>query len=149
MTHDEARIPRGIRNNNPMNVRERPNDKTRWSGERATDDDPAFEEFETMEDGVRCGAKILLNYQRLYHLKTVRQILNRFAPPAENDTDSYVRHIADKMRVDSDEPVNLKIPGRMLDLVAAIIDHENGYRPDGSPWVSTATIMDGVLKVVS
>jgi hypothetical protein len=137
-------VPRGIRNNNPGNIREIKSDGTRWVGERATDDDPLFEEFDTMAHGVRALARILRTYQRVHGLKTVRGIIGRWAPACENDTAAYVRHVADRMRADPDAPINLAVPGRLADLVAAVIDHECGYRKDGSPWVSTPTILAGV-----
>ena len=38
-------VPRGIRNNNPLNIRKGNN----WKGERPNQTDKAFEEFETMQ----------------------------------------------------------------------------------------------------
>jgi hypothetical protein len=53
-------VPRGIRLNNPGNIKEAPGDKTQWQGERATDDDPVFEEFVSPEAGIRALARTLL-----------------------------------------------------------------------------------------
>lgn len=49
--------PRGIRNNNPLNIRKGNN----WKGERPNQTDPAFEEFESMEMGIRAAIKLIRN----------------------------------------------------------------------------------------
>lgn len=127
-----SRIPRGIRMNNPGNIKELPGDKTRWKGERATDDDPVFEEFGRPEDGIRALAKVLLTYQRKHGLSTVRALIARWAPPAENDTDSYVGAVAARMGIGPDGPVMLTDRAMLVLLVEAIIRHENGIQPYGS-----------------
>ena len=58
MNKSDKRLTRGERNNNPGNIRQTDAD---WIGERATDSDPAFEEFTTPEDGIRALARLLLN----------------------------------------------------------------------------------------
>ena len=68
-------LPRGIRSNNPGNIRESSTDKTQWGGERATDDDPVFEEFETPQHGIRAMTRILMTYQNRYDLMTVSEMM--------------------------------------------------------------------------
>lgn len=118
-------LTRGERNNNPGNIREYANDP-HWVGERATDDDSAFEEFETPEAGIRALAKVLLAYQRRHGLATVRAFITRWAPSNENNTESYIDAVAQSMGVLSDSPIDLESSMRMFDLVKAIIRHENG-----------------------
>lgn len=115
---------RGERNNNPGNIREI--DGVQWKGERATDDDKAFEEFDTPEDGIRALAKILLNYQRKHGLRTVNSIINRWAPSNENDTLAYVDAVSRQMGVLTMAEIDLESSSRLFDLVKAIIRHENG-----------------------
>ena len=124
-------MTRGIRNHNPFNIRELRGDRTNWVGERATDDDPQFEEFEHEIYGIRAGVKILLNYQRLHGLWTLRQMMLRFAPPEDgNDTESYVSHLIGAMHVDPDERIDLRyVPGALNAMVRGIIRHENGHNP--------------------
>jgi len=90
----DKQLPRGIRNNNPGNLKELSGDKTQWQGERATDDDPIFEEFETMEYGIRALMKILINYMKKYKLRTIIEIIKRFAPASENDTRAYINSVS-------------------------------------------------------
>lgn len=117
---------RGERANNPGNIREYPGDTTAWVGERSTDDDPDFEEFNTPSDGIRALAKVLLSYQRRYGIRTIRGIIKRWAPDVENDTEAYIRSVAKRMGVQDVEPLDLTHRPTMQKLVGAIIWHENG-----------------------
>lgn len=82
--------PRGIRNNNPLNIRRGQS----WLGLCPTQTDPEFCQFRTMELGIRAACKIIQTYIRKYHLTTVREIIYRWAPPTDgNDTGSYVRQV--------------------------------------------------------
>ena len=122
-------VPRGIRLNNPGNIKESPGDKTQWQGERATDDDPVFEEFMSPEAGIRALARILLGYQRRHGLNTIAGIINRWAPGCENDTGSYITHVAVRLGVTPDQAIDLTKADTMVGLVEAIIRHENGQQP--------------------
>jgi len=135
----EHKLTRGERNNNPGNIRESAGDATRWQGERDTDDDRAFEEFKTPHDGIRALAKVLLNYQRRHHLDTVRQIIGRWAPPVENNTESYIKAVARSMATDADTPLDLEDEDRLAALTMAIIQHENGrcIYPHSQIWAAT------------
>lgn len=128
--------PRGIRNNNPGNIRQ---GSTRWDGESEVDLDPEFEEFETPEMGIRAMARILTNYQTRHGLSTLRQIIERWAPPAENNTGAYVGAVARDTGIDPDAPINvvLELPA----LIPAIIRHENGEQP-----YSQAQIAEGINR---
>jgi hypothetical protein len=123
------RPPRGIRLNNPGNLKEAPGDKTQWIGERAADDDPIFEEFESPIYGIRALAKVLLSYYRRHHLKSVGAIISRWAPPSENDTLAYVAHVAQSMGVLADQELSIDKPHILRGLLKAIIKHENGIQP--------------------
>ena len=117
-------LPRGIRNNNPGNIKELRGDSTLWQGERATDDDAVMEEFNTMADGIRALGKVLLNYQKVHGLNTVRGIIGRWAPTSENNTGAYVAAVAGKLGVTPDQPIEVRL--YLQKLVKAICEHENG-----------------------
>ena len=72
------RLPRGIRNRNPGNIRK---SGDRWKGLAPLQSDPAFFIFETPLWGIRAMATILRNYQRRHGLKSLVQIIGRWAPP--------------------------------------------------------------------
>jgi hypothetical protein len=119
-------VPRGIRNNNAGNIRISP---TRWKGKKTPSADKSFEQFDTPENGIRAMAKILLAYNKLYGLDTVEKIINRWAPPIENDTDSYVRAVSSALGVNPDDVIRVKSPNILSLLIRAIIKHENGQQP--------------------
>ena len=85
--------PRGIRNNNPLNIR-RSGDK--WQGLKTLQEDREFFQFETIELGWRAAFVILCKtYYGKYKLRTIRGIVSRWAPAKENDTPAYIRHVSD------------------------------------------------------
>jgi hypothetical protein len=91
--NNELKEPRGIRNNNPLNIR-RSGD--RWQGLRALQEDRAFCQFSTMEYGWRAAFVILCKtYYVKYKLRTIRDIVSRWAPANENNTAAYIRHVSD------------------------------------------------------
>lgn len=136
--------PRGIRNNNPGNIDRRPG--VVWQGMSADQStDPRFVVFEAPEWGIRAIAKILLNYQRQHKLTTVRQMIGRWAPPNENDTNAYAVAVARALGVAPDDKISLASDrGKLVALVAAIIRHENGMQP-----YSLAVIAEGVGRALA
>lgn len=118
-----ADAPRGIRNNNPGNIEK----GDAWQG--LADDQSQDERFAVFTDpvwGIRALAKTLLTYRNNYGIRTPRQIISRWAPSTENDTGSYVAHVAAAAGIGADEPVT---DDRLPAVVAAIIKHENGVQP--------------------
>ena len=84
---------RGWRNNNPLNIRR----GERWMGLTPTQSDVAFCRFQSMEFGYRAAAKVLKSYYRYLTQKgrafTVRNIISRWAPASENNTEGYIRRV--------------------------------------------------------
>ncbi|WP_029225778.1 hypothetical protein, partial [Vibrio tasmaniensis] len=87
-------LPRGVRNNNPLNIRESKGDRTQWDGEHLLDLDKSFEEFKHPVYGFRAGARVLRSYSR-QGFRTLSEIINRFAPSIENDTELYIKHVSE------------------------------------------------------
>lgn len=118
---------RGIRNNNPGNIRW----GDEWKGllPEVQRTDKSFCQFRTPEFGIRAMIIILRNYQSKYGLKTVTGIIKRWAPPNENDTQAYIRSVAMATRTDADKPIDLKDSRKLFPLLQAIIKHENGTQP--------------------
>ena len=82
---------RGIRNNNPLNIIKGCN----WKGERPIQKDKHFEEFESMQMGLRAGIKLIKNHINGFNgrrrpCNTIRKLINTWAPITENDTQSYI-----------------------------------------------------------
>lgn len=119
-----ANAPRGIRNNNPGNIQK----GAGFQGE-VEGNDPRFATFATPEDGIRAIGMNLLIYQRQHGLDTVQGILNRWAPPSENDTGAYVGQVARALGVEPNQQLDLSDPATLTGLTAAIIRHENAMQP--------------------
>jgi hypothetical protein len=117
--------PRGIRNNNPGNIRH--GDK--WQGLADKQTDASFCVFKAPEWGIRALVKILRNYQTKHGLKTVESIINRFAPQIENDTSSYILSVCQVLDVKPRDVIDVFEPGIMINLLKAVIRHENGIQP--------------------
>ena len=114
--------PRGIRNNNPLNIRVG-ND---WQGERKPNTDGAFEQFQTMQYGYRAAFKLLKTYMGKYRCHTIRQIIHKWAPPRENDTNAYVRRVAGISKLNPDVIIAFWHKQTMIDLAYAMTIVENG-----------------------
>lgn len=127
-------IPRGIRNNNPGNI---DRNATAWQGMAADQSsDPRFVVFNSPEYGIRAMAKVLMSYGAKYGIDTVRGVINRWAPPNENDTEAYIVHVAETLGVGPDTHISLSSPSVLVVLVAAIIKHENGQQPYDQPTIA-------------
>lgn len=134
--------PRGVRNNNPGNI---DRNATKWQGMSADQSsDPRFVVFIAPKYGIRALAKTLITYQEKYGLKTVRQIINRWAPAQENDTAAYIRVVARECRVDPDAIIDLDSSAVMLPLVRAIVRHENGGCPYSDDELMAGLYLAGV-----
>lgn len=101
---------RGIRNNNPFNIKR---SRNKWLGKlpKSICEDKVFEQFSSMEYGVRAGLLLLRNYVNRYHLVSVEQIIGRFAPPSENDTHHYVIYIYNTLSIFGANPKEVGIVG--------------------------------------
>ena len=80
-------------NNNPLNIRA---GKSKWLGQvlpQRGSGEGAFCHFESMEYGIRAAFCLLRTYATKYRLNCVKDIITRWAPPSENDTQSYIRHV--------------------------------------------------------
>lgn len=115
---------RGLRNCNPGNLRiGQP-----WQGQ-VEGEDKSFCTFQSAEYGIRALCKLLLTYYRKYELNTVKDIINRYAPASENDSEGYQHHVAACLDVGVNQCINVEDRAVMRALLVAIIKHENGSCP--------------------
>lgn len=116
---------RGIRNNNPGNIRI---SSAEWQGKvsKEKNTDGAYEQFTSPEYGIRALAKTLVTYMTKHGLVTVAGIINRWAPPSENQTGAYAAAVAKALKVPVDAPLTM---AALPALTKAIIQHENGVQP--------------------
>ena len=116
------RIPRGIRNNNPLNLRVGNN----WKGEVANPSDHAFEQFTEMKWGVRAAFIVLRNYIVRHKCNTIRKIIPRWAPANENNTLAYIATVSQRANIQPDEPISFDNTCQMIALLLAMCYVENG-----------------------
>ena len=121
-------LPRGLRNNNRGNIRR---NSDVFQGEK-TSSDREFKQFKSMAYGYRAIFKILSNYGRNYHLKTIRQMIGRWAPENENDTGAYVKAVSDYAGIPADDPIDINDREQMIRIVAGMSKVENGREADMS-----------------
>ena len=119
-------IARGIRNNNPLNIRR---SKDKWKGMRMQQTDPSFCQFETLEYGWRAAFYLLTRtYYHKYRLFTIRAIISKWAPPMENKTEAYIANVSRLTGIGPDEPIGIPSdkPSRWMAVGVAMAIQENG-----------------------
>lgn len=124
-THSNAKLPRGLRNNNPLNIRKNPNNK--WLG-ALKGNDPEFETFINCAYGIRAAFIIIRNYLKNPKLpvKTIAGIISRWAPPSENNTAAYISRVCHLALVNANDKADFTNKTMMCSLVKAMIIVENG-----------------------
>ena len=95
---------RGIRNNNPLNIR---HSADQWQGACEEQTDNNFVQFQNMAYGYRAVWKTLQSYYNRFETQgkpfTVRNIISRWAPPNENDTEAYIRFVLKTAKLNGEE----------------------------------------------
>lgn len=134
--------PVGIRNNNPGNIRW---DGTQWQGlANPMYDAGRYLRFVDPLAGLRAlGKDLRSKYGR--GLRTVRAIISVYAPPSENKTEAYVNHVASRLQVGTDEP--LDVPGRLIEFMRAVVAHECGSIWEN--YYSPADYAEGARRALS
>ena len=118
-------MSRGLKNNNPGNIRR---SKTRYVGEISPSTDAEFKQFESVAYGYRAMFVLLDSYRRRYSLSTIRQMINRYAPPSENFTEGYIRFVAQRTGIRPDEVLDTRSERDMVPIVMAMSEIENGVK---------------------
>jgi len=151
-------LTRGIRNNNPGNIRI--NKANNWQGKiNSTDKD--FEQFINIAMGLRALMVTLRTYQNKHGLKTIRQIINRWAPGSENNTTKYIDAVAGFMSLSANSELDLSSKSTLIQLTKAIVKHEcspDHYRIteddyfeayDLLPPVTSSTINNSTMQITT
>lgn len=121
----QSNLPRGMRNNNPGNIRI---GASEWQGKISIDKntDGAFEQFVAYPWGVRAMIKLLKDtYMGKWGLVTIRDIINKYAPSSENDSVAYINTVSNKTGLSPDQTLS---PDKttIKKLVQAMAKVENG-----------------------
>jgi hypothetical protein len=115
-------LSRGLRNNNPGNIRR---NSDVFQGEINPSRDKDFKQFKTMAHGYRAMFKILSNYYRNYKLDTIRKMISRWAPENENNTNAYIKAVSDYAGIPANDQISFDRE-QMIRIVAGMSKVENG-----------------------
>jgi hypothetical protein len=126
---------RAVRNNNPGNIER----GAKWQGlmpaAEMTPDQSAesrFAVFKSPKWGFRALAITLITYQDKRRaadgsiIDTVEEAISRWAPPSENDTESYVRQVCRLTGFDRRDRLDFHSRADLAPLAKAIATHECG-----------------------
>lgn len=120
-------MSRGLENRNPGNIRQ---SRVCYKGEVRPSRDPEFKQFESPAWGYRAIFVLLDTYRRRHGLRSLREMISRWAPPSENRTEAYIRAVADDTGIDPDEPIDTRDRKTMVPVAASISRVENGVAAD-------------------
>lgn len=137
----ETSVARGIRNNNPGNIRK---SKDAWIGLASVQMDEEFCTFESAEYGIRAMVVLLLGYAKRHGLNTIAGIIRRWAPAVENNTAAYISSISQQTGFAPDQPLELRNEQILTALISAIIAHENGINPYSSSQIQRGLELAGI-----
>ncbi|MCL2728358.1 MAG: structural protein P5 [Bacteroidales bacterium] len=118
-------MPRGLRNNNPLNIR---HNKDVFQGE-VKGTDKAFKTFSTMPYGYRAAFVTLATYNSR-GWNTIEKIISRWAPPCENDTERYIANVERWSGIPRNKLLTLADGADYVMIVAAMSFMENGRNAD-------------------
>ena len=117
----------GQRINNPYNIRQANQGFVGESGEEG-----GFVSFDDPMYGVRAADRVLSTYDRDYGINSIRGLLNRYAPPEDdNDTESYISYVSNKLGVDPDAEIDLSNPEVRSQVLSpiAMFESRSEYSP--------------------
>lgn len=112
---DVPGYPVGLRNNNPGNLRPLSNG-VKWQGEIEKDYANNLSRFQNIFYGIRAMGTDITGDIAKHDLNTIRKLITAYAPPIENDTESYIQYVSNFTGIDSDQliPLNSNVIGSIM-----------------------------------
>jgi hypothetical protein len=110
--------------NNPGNIR--------FNADRGeipglTGESKGFNTYASPAEGFDDMGNLLDIYYNRHGLRTVGDILNRWAPPSENDTNNYANFVSEQLGTSPDAPIDLANPETKRNLMMAMTRMEKGH----------------------
>jgi len=118
----KATLPLGVRNNNPLNIEW--NKRNDWDGQLSNSGE-RFARFKNPAYGFRAAAKVLRSYSR-QGFTTLEQMINRFAPSHENDTNLYAKNVSEWTNIGQNQVVNVHDNAELAKVIHAMSRMEVG-----------------------
>lgn len=142
MKKEKKKEPRGIKNNNPLNIRK----GSSWKGERPVQTDPSFEEFISMEYGIRAGLRLMRNHINGFKgsrpkMNTLKKLISVWAPPSENATSNYVDFVASQVGLSSSAILDPNDRTQMCNIARAMAFVECGVWIEPEKFISAWYLM--------
>lgn len=133
-------MPKGISNNNPLNLRW--SVANNWQGQTGADAD-GFAQFTTAQYGIRAAVITMVNGYIKKGYNTIAKIIGRWSPVndpgnAAGSTQNYIDFVALHAAMGKDDIVDT-LPTAIFNIVRAMIEFENGYNP-----YSDVTLWQGI-----
>lgn len=100
--------------------------------------DKAFCQFISMRWGLRAAVIILKKYITKYECDTIRKIINRWAPPSENDTVSYVDTVCQRTCLKPNEKLKFTDKASLCSIILAM-----SYVENGGQYITFKDVIDG------
>ncbi|MCK9302573.1 MAG: structural protein P5 [Bacteroidales bacterium] len=117
--------PRGLRNNNPLNIR---HNADTFQGE-IKGNDKSFKTFSAMPYGYRAAFVTLATYLSRGN-NTIEKIIAKWAPPIENNTESYIASVEKYSGVSRNKELTATNGADYILIVTAMSFVENGQNAD-------------------
>ena len=115
---------RGIRNNNPLNIRY---SKNQWFGMKELQTDKTFVQFVSRKFGYRAAFVLIRTYMVKHHANTIGKIIARWAPSSDgNNTQGYIRFVSKTTGIPVDEPLRFDDQKKMVSIVRSMAQMESG-----------------------
>lgn len=111
-----TRQTRGLKNNNPLNIRKGQS----WVGEVEESNDPDFEQFYEMKFGLRAAFIILRTYLKIHGCCNISLIIHRWAPPNENNTEDYISFVCRYTGLDRYQKIQFEDKEKIIKIVQAM-----------------------------
>lgn len=127
MQFKDKSLPRGYRNNNPLNIRI---SDDRWLGKVSPNTDGSFEQFSTRAYGYRAALKLLRTYITRYNCTSIEKMISRWAPANENNTAHYIDTVAKRTGIDKTRLISATDKDSLTRIAHAMSFVENGYVPN-------------------
>ena len=106
-----------------LNIR---HSSSKWKGMSPEQTDPSFVQFVNPAYGFRAAFVLLRTYRKKYGCDTIRKIIERWAPPNENNTEAYIRHVSEWSGIGADKRIAGQDANAYIAIVAAMSRVENG-----------------------
>lgn len=120
----QSTLPRGIRNNNPGNLILT---SIKWQGkiENSKNTDGKFEQFTSVEYGIRAMLKDIINDVKKGK-NTITKLISEYAPPSENNTANYINFLANSLGISPNQVLSNLNSTFLKQIARTIIKIENG-----------------------